>query len=161
MCRHVFELRVYTIPNCNCNGSMCGRPCSDQPFAHMKWHSKPITSLAWHPSEESVLAVASEDDTVCVICGVCTFDFARVSTCECLHARYLVQISIWDMSLEEDHGSVNVGASLDPELDVPAQLLFEHQGQKHIKELHFHSQIPSLLLSTALDGFNVFQPINL
>ena len=43
------------------------------PAAHFKWHTAPITSVSWHPSEESVLAVAGADD----------------------------QITIWDLSLEQ------------------------------------------------------------
>jgi len=43
------------------------------PAAHFKWHTAPVTSVAWHPTEESVLAVAGADD----------------------------QITVWDLSLEQ------------------------------------------------------------
>ncbi|KAM3567223.1 hypothetical protein VYU27_010627, partial [Nannochloropsis oceanica] len=33
------------------------------PIAHFTWHKGPITSIAWHPQDESILACASEDDT--------------------------------------------------------------------------------------------------
>jgi ribosome assembly protein RRB1 len=47
-------------------------PSRGVPAASFKWHTGAITSLKWHPQEESVLAVAGADD----------------------------QISIWDLSLE-------------------------------------------------------------
>ena len=55
------------------------------------------------------------------------------------------------VSVEEDVGE-------DAAPGVPPQLLFVHQGQVDIKELHFHPQLPGVVMTTALDGFNVFKP---
>jgi len=38
---------------------------------------------------------------------------------------------------------------------------FYEQGQKDLKELHWHLQIPSMIISTAIDGFNVLMPSNI
>jgi ribosome assembly protein RRB1 len=112
-------------------GLAAGSGC--EPVANFRWHPRAVTSLEWHPSDESVLAVASEDDS----------------------------ISIWDMSVEEDTSVASAGAgggAASQQAVVPPQLLFVHQGQTSIKELHFHPQCPGVILSTALDGYNIFKP---
>eukprot|EP00128_Syssomonas_multiformis_P011241 Colp12_sorted_trinity150504_noHs@13926 len=97
------------------------------PAAQFKWHSAPITSVEWHPTEDSVLAVSGADD----------------------------QVSLWDMAVEKDE---EAQASSEPQ--VPPQLLFIHQGQSDVKELHWHPQLPGVLVSTAHTGFNVFKTIS-
>lgn len=65
------------------------------------------------------------------------------------------QLTLWDMSVEEEASGAAEEAQGPP---VPPQLLFVHQGQTNIKELHFHPQAPGVVMSTALDGFNIFKP---
>ena len=65
------------------------------------------------------------------------------------------QITFWDLAVEKDSESDN-----SKELAVPPQLLFIHQGQTDIKELHWHGQIPGCIISTAHSGFNVFRTIS-
>lgn len=100
------------------------------PAASFNWHKKPITSLDWHPVESSVLAVSGADD----------------------------QLTLWDLALERDEEEE---LHMDKELaQIPPQLLFVHQGQSSIKETRWNPQIPGVLMSTALDGFNIFKTIN-
>lgn len=109
---------------------------ANNPVAHFRYHTAPVTSIEWHPTDESVLAVSGADN----------------------------QISVWDMSVEEDPeqaAATAAAASGEHKLDLPPQLLFIHQGQTDIKELHFHPQCPGVLVSTAGDGFNVFKPANI
>ncbi|KAJ3268305.1 ribosome biosynthesis protein rrb1 [Terramyces sp. JEL0728] len=102
--------------------------------ATFSWHKGPITSIDWHPTESSVLAVSGADE----------------------------QLTIWDLALERDEEEepmVAIGAG-GQQIEVPPQLLFIHQGQQNIKELHWHKQAPGVIISTAYDGFNVFKTFN-
>ncbi|KAG5459237.1 MAG: WD40-repeat-containing domain protein, partial [Olpidium bornovanus] len=105
------------------------------PVASFLWHNAPVTSIEWSPFESSVLAAAGADD----------------------------QVSIWDLSVEadvEEEGAVAMNTGDGAKLEVPPQLLFIHQGQRNIKELHWHRCIRGVVLTTAASGFNVFKPIN-
>ncbi|KAG5189476.1 WD40-repeat-containing domain protein [Tribonema minus] len=105
-----------------------------EPVAQFSWHKAPITSIEWDPNDESMLAVAGADN----------------------------QVTVWDLSVEADDGDLVGGPNRDlggiAELKLPPQLLFVHQGQHDIKELHFHPQVPGVIMTTALDGFNVWKP---
>ncbi|XP_033753509.1 glutamate-rich WD repeat-containing protein 1-like [Pecten maximus] len=65
------------------------------------------------------------------------------------------QITVWDLGVEKDSTELQTS-----EPDVPPQLLFIHQGQTDIKELHWHPQLPGVIISTAHSGFNVFRTIS-
>jgi ribosome assembly protein RRB1 len=49
-------------------------------------------------------------------------------------------VTLWDLSVEQDED--------------------EHQGQKDVKEIHWHPQIPGMIISTASDSFNAFKTIS-
>lgn len=102
--------------------------------ASFDFHKKPITSIEFHPDEESVIAVASEDSTV----------------------------TLWDLSVEADDEEIKTQRQQDTsgELDdVPSQLLFLH-WQRDAKEVHWHRQIPGALVSTGSDGFSIWKTIS-
>lgn len=66
------------------------------------------------------------------------------------------QVTLWDLAVERDSEADGKGR----QLDVPPQLLFIHMGQKDIKEVHWHPQLPGVLISTAESGFNIFKTIS-
>ncbi|XP_066484279.1 glutamate-rich WD repeat-containing protein 1 [Tiliqua scincoides] len=67
------------------------------------------------------------------------------------------QVTQWDLAVERDEE----GEAEDPTLaSIPPQLLFVHQGENDIKELHWHPQCPGTLITTALSGFNIFRTIS-
>lgn len=119
---------------------------SPSPIATFKHHSSAITSVEWHPTDSSVFASSGADD----------------------------QIVQWDLAVEKDDLSSPASNSKDTpstseKMDdeeedslnkVPPQLLFIHMGQNEIKEIHWHPQIPGMMISTALDGINVFKTIS-
>jgi ribosome assembly protein RRB1 len=67
------------------------------------------------------------------------------------------QIAQWDLSVEADQYEQNEEECV---AKLPPQLLFIHQGQTDVKELHWHPQCPGTILSTALSGFNIFRTIS-
>ncbi|CAL1399113.1 unnamed protein product [Linum trigynum] len=106
--------------------------------SHFDYHKFPITSIEWSHHEASTLAVSSADN----------------------------QLTIWDLSLEKDEEEeaefkAKTKEQVNAPADLPPQLLFVHQGQKDLKELHWHSQIPGMIVSTAADGFNILMPSNI
>ncbi|KAI0308311.1 glutamate-rich WD repeat-containing protein [Multifurca ochricompacta] len=123
-------IKVWDLRSINKHGTTAPDPT---PVASFMWHRAPITSVEWHPTEDSIFAASGADD----------------------------QVTLWDLAVEQD--DEETGAMEDtPEngQDVPPQLLFVHQGLKEVKEVHWHPQIPGTVISTALDGFNIFKTIS-
>lgn len=104
---------------------------ASDPICTFKHHTAPITSVEWHPTDHSVFAASGADD----------------------------QLTQWDLATERDEDQEE--EHLSPELlAIPSQLLFIHQGQKEIKELHWHRQMPGVLVSTANTGFDIVRTLS-
>lgn len=97
------------------------------------FHKHPISSIEWCPFEDSMIAVASSDDSV----------------------------TVWDLSATKDDDAPPEPVDDDPFLaTVPEQLLFVHRGLTDPKEVHWHKQVPGLIGVTAANGFHLFAPEN-
>lgn len=109
---------------------------SGRPVATFKHHLAPVTSVEWHPTDSTVFCATGSDD----------------------------QLTLWDLAVERDRDAESGAAANDEDDEalqgLPPQLLFIHQGQKDIKEAHWHPQMPGVILSTAQNGFNVFRTIS-
>jgi len=99
----------------------------EDPLARFTCHTTPITSMEWHPTDESMLVVSDD-----------------------------VGSFVYDLSVEEEEND-----KPEKKEDLPPQLLFVHSGSPQTKEVHWHPQITSCLMSTAYDGFHTFIPSNL
>ena len=64
------------------------------------------------------------------------------------------RLSLWDFSVEPDDSEIDYNLKNN----IPDQLLFLHQGQEDLKECKWHPVYKNVMISTALDGYNVFQP---
>ena len=104
------------------------------PVAEFKFHKKPITSIEWHPTDDSVIALTSGDNTA----------------------------TLWDLAVElddEEYGrEAGLGLGEGPE-KVPPQLLFIHHVEDG-KELHWHPQMPGTVMVTGSSGFGIFKTIS-
>lgn len=102
------------------------------PVAQYQFHKGAITSISFNPLDESIIAVASEDNTV----------------------------TLWDLSVEADDEEIKQQAEETKELEqIPPQLLFVH-WQKEVKDVKWHKQIPGCLVSTGTDGLNIWKTIS-
>ncbi|CCE64102.1 hypothetical protein TPHA_0G02650 [Tetrapisispora phaffii CBS 4417] len=102
------------------------------PVAQYDFHKGAITSISFNPLDESIVAVASEDNTV----------------------------TLWDLSVEADDEEIKQQKAEIKELEqIPPQLLFVH-WQKEVKDVKWHKQIPGCLVSTGTDGLNVWKTIS-
>lgn len=109
-------------------------PITPTAVASFNFHKQPITSVEWHPSDDSVVAVASADSTA----------------------------TLWDLSVEIDDEEYGKEAGLglgEGAEKVPPQLLFIHHVEDG-KELHWHPQMPGTVMVTGGSGFGVFKTIS-
>lgn len=106
------------------------------PIAGFNFHKQAITSIEWHPTDDSVIALCSEDGTV----------------------------TLWDLAVElddeEQYGKAEERGLIEGQGErVPPQLLFIHHVEQ-AKECHWHGQMPGVVMTTGLQGLGVFKTIS-
>jgi ribosome assembly protein RRB1 len=99
----------------------------------------PFAEFKWHSMAITSIEWCPQDDSALVVSGADN------------------QVTLWDFSVEEDHEEQK---RVVDNVQVPSQLLFIHQGQTDVKEVHWHPQIPGAVVSTAASGFNIFKTIS-
>ncbi|XP_031844988.1 WD repeat-containing protein 1 l(2)09851 [Nomia melanderi] len=139
-------------------------------------HTADINVISWNRKESQFLVSGGDDGLICVWdlrqfgpntqpLAMFKQHTAPVTTIEWHPQEATVfasggaddQIAEWDLSVETDHLEETENNELK---DLPPQLLFIHQGQTDIKELHWHPQCPGVVISTAHSGFNIFRTIS-
>ncbi|KKY27925.1 putative ribosome biogenesis protein [Phaeomoniella chlamydospora] len=112
--------------------SSSGGQLKPSPVANFNFHKAPITSIEWHPTDDSVIALASADNTA----------------------------TLWDLAVELDDEEYGRESNvLGGGEKVPPQLLFIHHLEDG-KELHWHPQMEGTLAVTGKNGFGVFKTIS-
>lgn len=95
-----------------------------------------ITRIRWHTAPITSIQFEPREDSVLAVTSADD------------------KLTLWDFSVEVDNQEENP----DLDMEIPPQLMFLHQGQKNMKELRFHPQYSTLIVTTAEDSFNLFRP---
>eukprot|EP01006_Ploeotia_vitrea_P011501 TRINITY_DN3062_c0_g1_i1.p1 TRINITY_DN3062_c0_g1~~TRINITY_DN3062_c0_g1_i1.p1 ORF type:complete len:518 (+),score=84.35 TRINITY_DN3062_c0_g1_i1:218-1555(+) len=66
------------------------------------------------------------------------------------------EVGLWDLSAEKDAGE---DSAYTPDArEIPAQLLFLHQGQEDLRDAHWHPQLPGLVITSDVRGLQFWRP---
>ncbi|XP_012346735.1 glutamate-rich WD repeat-containing protein 1 [Apis florea] len=140
-------------------------------------HTADVNVISWNRKETQFLVSGGDDGLICVWdlrqfgsngsspLAIFKQHIAPVTTVEWHPQEATVfasggaddQIAQWDLSVEADELEEIEHSELKK---LPPQLLFIHQGQTDIKELHWHPQCSGTIISTAHSGFNIFRTIS-
>ncbi|UKJ90634.1 hypothetical protein MACJ_001568 [Theileria orientalis] len=127
-----------------------------------------VNAISINPVDNNLVLTGAEDGTVKIYDlrfpeahlsnlkwhnkAITSVDWHPLDSSVCAASSRDDSVSIWDVSIESET-NVNEG-------DVPQQMLFLHMDQQEITELMFHRNIPGVVITTALDGFNIFKTVN-
>ncbi|KAG6730463.1 hypothetical protein I3842_01G081100 [Carya illinoinensis] len=135
--------------------------------ASFKAHNANVSVISWNRLASCMLASGSDDGTFSIHDLILLKEGdSVVAHFECHkhpiksiewspHEASILAIElalklIWDLSLEKDD---------EEEAEFRAKT--KEQGQKDLNEIHWHLQIPRMIVSTAAEGFNILMPSNI
>ncbi|KAK1937349.1 WD domain, G-beta repeat containing protein [Babesia divergens] len=132
-----------------------------------------VNTIAWNPNQANLVATGDETGAGTVFDlrfsesyvakllwhkePITSMSWHPTDPAVCIASSRDDSASIWDLSVEND--AVPDTESL--EQNIPQQLMFLHMGQTEITEVMFHRQIPGVVVSTSVDGFNIFKCSNI
>ncbi|MED6175051.1 hemolysin III domain membrane protein [Stylosanthes scabra] len=158
----------HVFASCSVDGSIAiwDTRLGKAPAASFEAHQADVNVISWNRLASCMLASGSDDGTI----SIRDLRLLKEGDAVVAHFEYhkhpITSIEIWDLSLEKDEEEeaefkAQTKEQVNAPEDLPPQLLFIHQGQKDLKELHWHAQIPGMIVSTAADGFNILMPSNI
>ncbi|KAJ1389073.1 WD40/YVTN repeat-like-containing domain superfamily [Sesbania bispinosa] len=169
----------HVFASCSVDGSIAiwDTRLGKSPAASFKAHNADVNVMSWNRLASCMLASGSDDGTISIRdlrllkegdSVVAHFEYHKhpITSIEWSpHEASSLAVSSSDNQLTDEEEEAEFKAKTKEQVnapeDLPPQLLFIHQGQKDLKELHWHAQIPGMIVSTAADGFNILMPSNI
>ncbi|KAI3694410.1 hypothetical protein L1987_77375 [Smallanthus sonchifolius] len=113
--------------------------------------SASVEDLQWSPTEQFVFASCSVDKTIAI------WDTRTGKSPATSFKAHETEINV--ISWNRLASCMLASGSDDGSFSIRDLRMLK--GQKDWKELHWHTQIPGMLVSTAADGFNILMPTNI
>ncbi|CAB4070199.1 RRB1 [Lepeophtheirus salmonis] len=104
-----------------------------------KPHQSDVNVINWNRSELFIVS-GGDDRAIKVLFGSAGEDD---------------QVVIWDLSVEKNASLKDAKVA-----DLPPHFLFIHQRLEDLTEMHWHKQIPGLMMATSHTGLDVFRTIS-
>ncbi|KAJ6737210.1 GLUTAMATE-RICH WD REPEAT-CONTAINING PROTEIN 1 [Salix viminalis] len=133
------------------------------PAIYFKAHSADVNVISWNRLASVMLASGIDDGTFSIrdlrLLSPKSQEEDKSLVAHFQYHKHQYGTFPWKKDEEEEaEFKAKTKEQVNAPADLPPQLLFVHQGQKDLKELQWHAQIPGMIVSTASDGFNILMP---
>lgn len=164
--------------SCSSDGTICIWNIQQRKLLQWKADQADVNCIAWNVKCPHLLASGGEDGSIKVwdiskrqhqgiptIAVECNWHdeaiiFLQWSPYEasCLAASSMDDtLTIWDFEYDKEEDEEE---DENNSKSIPGQLMFVHQGQKHINEFNWHPLLPGVLCSTASNCLHIFKSCN-